>query len=130
MTKSKKIRNLILSGCLLVWGIFLVIFSNGENFIGGFATCFAGCWMLWMLLTPQSKRQKDEMTKKAWYTALALTAQIYIFTLWVVFLANAFYNFLDWIKSSDALLYSMYFILFIVRWSYAYYLRHPEKTWL
>jgi len=130
MTKSKKIRNLILSGCLLVWGIFLVIFSNGENFIGEFATCFAGCWMLWMLLTPQSKRQKDEMTKKAWYTALALTTQIYILGLCVVFMANAFFNFLDWIKSSDVLLYSMYSILFIVWWSYAYYLRHPEKTWL
>jgi hypothetical protein len=37
---------------------------------------------------------------------------------------------LDWVKSSDVLLYSAYFMLFIVRWSYAYYLRHPEKTWL
>jgi hypothetical protein len=130
MTKSKKIRNLILSWCLLVWGISLALFSKWETFIVSFATCFAGCWMLWTLLTPQGKRQKDEMTKKAWYTALALTAQIYIFTLWVVFVANAFFNFLDWVKSSDVLLYSAYFMLFIVRWSYAYYLRHPEKTWL
>ena len=130
MTKSKKIRNLILSGCLLVWGVFLVIFWKWETFIASFATCFAGCWMLWILLTPQSKRQKDEMTKKAWYTALALTTQIYILALCVVFMVNPFFNFLDWIKSSDALLYSMYLILFIVRWSYAYYLRHPEKTWL
>ena len=130
MTKSKKIRNLILSGCLLVWGVFLVIFWKWETFAASFATCFAGCRMLWTLLTPNGKRQKDEMTRKAWYTALAFTAQIYILTLCVVFIINAFFNFLDWIKSSDVLLYSMYFILFIVRWSYAYYLRHPEKIWI
>lgn len=130
MTKSKKIRNLILSWCLLVWGISLALFSKWDMFIASFATCFAGCWMLWTLLTPNGKRQKDEMTKKAWYTALALTTQIYILTLCVLFMANAFFNFLDWIKTSDALLYSMYLILFIVRWSYAYYLHHPEKTWL
>lgn len=128
MTKSKKIRNLILSGCLLVWGIFLAIFSEWETFLD--ITCLAWCFLAWILLLLGTDRKKDEMTKKAWYTALALTAQIYIFTLWVVFVANAFFNFLDWIKSSDALLYSMYLILFIVRWSYAYYLRHPEKTWL
>ena len=130
MTKFKKIRNLILSGCLLVWGVFLVIFWKWETFIASFATCFAGCWMLWTLLTQNGKRQKDEMTKKAWYTALALTTQIYILALCVIFIANAFFNFLDWVKSSDVLLYSAYFMLFIVRWSYAYYLRHPEKTWL
>ena len=130
MTKSKKIRNLILSWCLLVWGIFLALFSKWETFIASFATCFAGCWMLWTLLTPQGKKQKDEMTKKAWYTALAFTAQIYILTLCVVFLANAFFSFLDCARSVDVLLYSVYFILFIVRWSYAYYLRHPEKIWL
>ena len=130
MTKSKKIRNLILSGCLLVWGICLMIFSKWEIFIASFVTCFAGCWMLWTLLTPQGRNQKDEMTKKAWYTALALTAQIYILTLCVVFIANAFLNFLDWIRSTDVLLYSMYLMLFLARWCNAYYLRHPEKTWL
>jgi len=128
MTKSKKIRNLILSGCLLVWGIFLAIFSEWETFLD--ITCFAWCFLAWILLLLGTDRKKDEMTKKAWYTALALTTQIYILGLCVVFMANAFFNFLDWIKSSDVLLYSMYSILFIVWWSYAYYLRHPEKTWL
>lgn len=128
MTKSKKIRNLILSGCLLVWGIFLAIFSEWETFLD--ITCFAWCSLAWILLLLGTDRKKDEMTKKAWYTALALTTQIYILGLCVVFIANAFFNFLDWIKSSDVLLYSMYSILFIVWWSYAYYLRHPEKTWL
>jgi hypothetical protein len=128
MTKSKKIRNLILSGCLLVWGIFLAIFSEWETFLD--ITCFAWCFLAWILLLLGTDRKKDEMTKKAWYTALALTTQIYILGLCVVFIANAFFNFLDWIKSSDVLLYSMYSILFIVWWSYAYYLRHPEKTWL
>jgi hypothetical protein len=128
MTKSKKIRNLILSGCLLVWGIFLAIFSEWETFLD--ITCFAWCFLAWILLLLGTDRKKDEMTKKAWYTALALTTQIYILGLCVVFIANAFFNFLDLIKSSDVLLYSMYSILFIVWWSYAYYLRHPEKTWL
>ena len=128
MPKSKKIRNLILSGCLLVWGIFLAIFSEWETFLD--ITCFAWCFLAWILLLLGTDRKKDEMTKKAWYTALALTTQIYILGLCVVFMANAFFNFLDWIKSSDVLLYSMYSILFIVWWSYAYYLRHPEKTWL
>ena len=128
MTKSKKIRNLILSGCLLVWGIFLAIFSEWEIFLD--ITCFAWCFLAWILLLLGTDRKKDEMTKKAWYTALALTTQIYILGLCVVFMANAFFNFLDWIKSSDVLLYSMYSILFIVWWSYVYYLRHPEKTWL
>ncbi len=128
MTKSKKVRNLILSGCLLVWSICFAIFSKWETFLE--VTCFALCFMAWIWLLLGVNKQKDEMTKKAWYTALALTTQIYILTLCVLFMANAFLNFLDWIKTSDALLYSMYLILFIVRWSYTYYLRHPEKIWL
>lgn len=132
MTKSKKIINLILSLCLLAWWISLAIFYKWENFIASFSLCFAGCWMIWTLLTPNkdSKKQKDEMTKKAWYTALALTTKLYCFILCIVFLANAFFNFLNLISASNALLCSLYLILFLSRWCYAYYIHHPEKTWL
>jgi uncharacterized membrane protein YfcA len=130
MTKSKKIRNLILAGCLLVWWISLAIYTKWEDFVSIFTLCFAGCWMLWTLLKPNTPKQKDEMTKKAGYTALALTLQLYFWSLCLVFIANAFYNFLDLIPSQVALLYSMYLIIFLSRWCYAYYLRHPEKTWL
>lgn len=132
MPKSKKIRNLILAACLLVWWIALAVFYEWENFCAAFTLCFAGCWMIWTLLTPNKnmENQKDEMTRKAWYTALALTAKLYCFILCIVFLANAFFDFLDLISASNALLCSLYLILSLSRWSYAYYLRHPEKTWL
>ena len=76
------------------------------------------------------ENEKDEMTKKAWYTALALTTKLYCFILCIVFLANAFFNFLNLISASNALLCSLYLILFLSRWCYAYYIHHPEKTWL
>lgn len=130
MTKSKKIRNLILSSCLLVWWISLIVFYEGNHFWATFSLCFAGSWMLWTLLIPDSKKQKDEMTKKAWYTALALTAKLYCFILCIVFLVNTCIHFLDLISSTEALLCSLYIILFLSRWCYVYYLRHPDKTWL
>lgn len=131
MTKSKKIRNLILAACLLAWWIATAFFYEWWDFCGSFILCFAWCWMIWTLLTRnKTKNPKDEMTKKAWYTALALTAKLYCFILCFVFFANAFFHFIDLVSASDALLYSLYLILLLSRWCYAYYLRHPEKTWL
>lgn len=132
MNKSKKIMNVIFACCLLVWWISLAVFYKWWDFIASFSLCFAWCWMIWTLLTRNKKSQnsKDEMTRKAWYTALALTVKLYCFILCFVFLSNAFCHFLDLISASDALLYSLYLILLLSRWSYAYYLRHPDKTWL
>ncbi len=130
MTKSKKIKNLILSGCLLLWWISLIIFYEWNPFWATFSLCFAGSWMLWTLLIPDSKKQKDEMTKKAWYTALALTAKLYCFILCITFIFDAFFHFIDLISATEALLSSLYLILFLSRGCYTYYLHHPEKTGL
>ena len=130
MTKKKKIINLISAICLLIWGICSIIFSWESDFIGTFLLCFAWCRMLWTLLTPANKMIKDELTKKAWYTARALSSQIFVLATCLTILANTFFHFLESISSSDILLYSLYLILILIWWSYAYYIHHPEKTWL
>ena len=130
MTKKKKIINLISAICLLIWGICSIIFSWESDFIGTFLLCFAWCRMLWTLLTPANKMIKDELTKKAWYSARALSSQIFVLAICLTILANTFFHFLDTISSSDILLYSLYLILILMWWSYAYYIHHPEKTWL
>lgn len=134
----KKTRNLILWGILLLGGISLVILSNTRIIepklrAAVFGMCFVWSRAISSVLYQQKNTgtiEKDELTKKVGYTALALSSQIICLIWWAVFLINAFYPFLEKYTAFDALIITINGMVLINFFAYQYYRKNPNKTWL
>ena len=72
--------------------------------------------------------ETDEMFKKAGYTALAASFQVFLILVPTVLCLDRFFSFLDKMSAKDIIEIFWFGSLFLVTMFSGWYSRHPDKT--
>ena len=88
-----------------------------------------------LYITRKMKKQNstietDEMFKKAGYTALAASFQVFLMLVPIVLCLDRFFSFLDKMSAKDIIEIFWFGSLFLVTMFSGWYSRHPDKIWL
>ena len=86
-----------------------------------------------LYITRKMKKQNsaietDEMFKKAGYTALAASFQVFLMLVPIVLCLDRFFSFLDKMSAKDIIEIFWFGSLFLVAMFSGWYSRHPDKT--